>query len=267
MNKYWIWASIGFVIILLLFFLFYPFPEESQDREDTQLIKFEGTKNLEVEVARDSELLPPESRGGAQAKKKKPGKSIVLPSLATSDDYLRKQIFGWKLPTTWLDSGSYVQRLSTLVANTASGKLPRRQLTFLSPRGTFKVLKGDEKIYLNPLNYRRFDAFVELIERLPIGELARILREMDPLIRLSLRQLGITETPETLLLRSFDRIIDLPELPDRVELVRPAVMFEFAEHSLESLPELEKQMLRMGPRNILRLQNYVQKLRNIYLRT
>ena len=108
---------------------------------------------------------------------------------------------------------------------------------------------------------------MDLVEQVPVGRLAQLLREIDPLVRISLRQLGLSGAPESILLGAFDRILSMPRLPSRIELVQSTVVFEFADPSLESLPEFEKQLIRMGPRNLERLQNYTRKLKSIYLKT
>ena len=129
------------------------------------------------------------------------------------------------------------------------------------------MLRDGENFFASPENYRRFDNFVDLVEQVPVGRLAQLLREIDPLVRISLRQLGLSGAPESILLGAFDRILSMPRLPSRIELVQSTVVFEFADPSLESLPEFEKQLIRMGPRNLERLQNYTRKLKSIYLKT
>ena len=41
-----------------------------------------------------------------------------------------------------------------------------------------------EKNFASPENYRRFDNFVDLVEQVPVGRLAQLLREIDPLVRI-----------------------------------------------------------------------------------
>jgi hypothetical protein len=57
-------------------------------------------------------------------------------------------------------------------------------------------------------------------------------------------------------------VLEVPVLEGegRVELVQPNVMYEFANPELESLSPLQKQVLRMGPENVRRLQSYLRDL-------
>ena len=84
-----------------------------------------------------------------------------------------------------------IARYAALIAK-FRGELPRRQLAFLVPKGNFKVLRDGERIFCESRNYRRFDNLVDLVEQVPVGRLAQLLREIDPLVRISLRQLGLS---------------------------------------------------------------------------
>ena len=46
------------------------------------------------------------------------------------------------------------------------------------------------------------------------------------------------------------------------ELVQPKVLYEYADPALENLPPLEKQLLRLGPKNLKRLKTYLVRLRS-----
>ena len=46
-----------------------------------------------------------------------------------------------------------------------------------------------------------------------------------------------------------------------VALLQSNVLYEYADPSLESLPPLQKQLLRMGPENLERIQVYLRALR------
>ena len=259
------------LIGLFLLFLFYPFPDESssvqkdadnsgQEGELSELKEAQST--VLRQISRDSSAVKPDVQLESE-----PKILTKLPPLRESDEFIRDRVSDWGLPKLWVDNESLIARYAALIASISRGELPRRQLAFLVPTGNFKVLRDGEKIFASPENYRRFDNFVDLVEQVPVGRLAQLLREIDPLVRISLRQLGLSGAPESILLGAFGRILSMPRLPSRIELVQSTVVFEFADPSLESLPEFEKQLIRMGPRNLERLQNYTRKLKSIYLKT
>lgn len=257
-------------LALFLLFLFYPFPEEgeieseetSQDTEETEGSKEESSDTVDRSLSSSLEMT--DSRRVTQT-----DDSVVfkLPSLEESDEYIRGAVVGWGLPGSWLKNDYLISRVSTLLTSASLGELPRRQLIFLAPKVGFKVFQDGKKIYVNPENYRRFDSLVESIESIPVGKLARLIRDLDPLLRFSLRKLGIPQSPESVLLQALDRVIGVPEVPPKVELVRSVVVFKFADPDLERLTELEKQLVRMGPSNLEKLRSFARKLRVLYLKT
>ena len=254
-------------MVLFLVFLFYPFPEDGKTVQKDLNASAQETKEQE-ETPPLSQVLPEASSDSTKVQIENEQQTrIKLPSLRESDGFVRDEISDWGLPPLWIDNDSLIARYAALIASVSRGELPRRQLGFLLPKGQFKVLRDGEKTFASPENYRRFDGFVDLIEQIPAGKLARLLRKIDPLVRISLRQLGLSESPESILLGAFDRVLAAPRAPSRIELVQSTVLFEFADSTLELLPEFEKQLIRMGPRNLERLQNYIRKLKSIYLKT
>ena len=266
-----LWGLLVLIIGLFLLFLFYPFPDELES-EENKLGDATADLSIGKEETKNADNSPPFDLPG-DAESREDGRRaddeilLSLPSLRESDPFVRKKVSGWALPSIWLDNESLISRYMTLVTSVASGELPRRQLAFLAPKIGFKVFRDGEKIFVNPENYRRFDALVDSIEDLPVGGLARLLRELDPLFRLSVRQLGMRESPETLMLKALDRLIMVPVVPNKIELVQSVVVFEFVDPDLEELPEFEKQLIRMGPKNVERLRKFARKLKSIYLKT
>ena len=256
---------------LFLVFLFYPFPEQGasvqkdadNSGQEGELRKLKKEPSIVLsQISQDNSAVKPDVEFESE-----PKILIKLPPLSESDGFIRDRVSDWGLPGLWVDNESLIARYAALIASISRGELPRRQLGFLLPKGNFKVLRDGEKFFASPENYRRFDNFVDLVEQVPVGQLAQLLREIDPLVRISLRQLGLSGAPESILLGAFDRILLMSKLPSRTELVQSTVVFRFADPSLESLPEFEKQLIRMGPRNLERLQNYTRKLKSIYLKT
>jgi len=265
-----LWGLLVLAIGLFLLFLFYPFPEdpESERAESSSSVEKSETKKDEAIGAVDSASFDSSQRLESPGPVNRTDEMLlVLPTLRDSDEFVLGKVSEWDLPVIWMDNESLISRFTALVTSVSAGELPRKQLDFLAPKVGFKVFRDGEKIYVNPENYRRFDALVDSIESLPLGGLSGLLRESDPLFRLSLRQLGMPGSPESYLLTALDRVIRLPTIPPKVELIQAVVVFQFADTELEALPEFEKQLIRMGPMNVERLRNFARKLKSIYLKT
>ena len=84
---------------------------------------------------------------------------------------------------------------------------------------------------------------------------------MKPRITDAYRQLGDPEGEfDPTLTRALVELLRTPVVDGRIALTRKSVDYQFADPALESLSGAERQLLRMGPRNVRLIQ---QKLREI----
>ncbi|MEM8767138.1 MAG: DUF3014 domain-containing protein [Pseudomonadota bacterium] len=196
---------------------------------------------------------------------------LVLPTLDGSDGFVRDRLpESW--PAVWLEKEDLLRRLAVLVDNASRGELPRRQLDFLVLDGRYPVLEVVEadgqtvRFFVDPDGFARFDPYLELLERIPSETLATLLTDVYPLLDAAMLELGTAEQVLPQLLAAIDQVLAVPVLRGDVELVQPKVFFEYADPALEGLSDLQKQVLRAGPDNVLRLQEYLKTLRTGLLR-
>jgi hypothetical protein len=186
---------------------------------------------------------------------------VDLPPLEESDPFVREQLEPMDLPRPWLDQGEYVRRLAVLAENASRGVVPRRQLAFLSPNEPFVVIRTeDERILLDPVSYTRYDGYLDRLEAIAPALLAGLLTMLDPLVEAALAEVGVFAEPGEVFAEAVRQVMAVPLLEGEVELVQPAVMYRFADPGLEALPQLHKQLLRMGPDNVRRLQSYLREV-------
>lgn len=185
----------------------------------------------------------------------------VVPPLNESDDYVREALAPLELPEPWVAPNDLARRLAVVVDNTARGEIPRRQLSFLTPSTPFKVVEYDDEIYLDPANYQRFDAYVDMLEAVDPETTAATLETLAPLLQQALGELGNQLTIADQARVAIDQILAVPVRREEIQLVQPKVVYEFAEPRLEAMTPLQKQMLRMGPDNVERVQAYLKRLR------
>jgi len=191
----------------------------------------------------------------------------VLPVLDASDDFVRTSVSG-AAPAlvVWLDREELVRRFAVVVDNASRGDYPRGQLGFLAPTGAFPIRRaGNEqepRLFVDPQGYARYAAFVELATSVEPAPAAALLIELSPLLVDALLELGLRgPDARSLLVNGIDQALATPVLVGEVELMQSNVLYEYADPALESLPPLQKQLLRMGPDNLERLQVYLRALR------
>jgi len=200
---------------------------------------------------------PPEVEPAPQVEEEP---EVELPPLAESDPFVRERLEPLDLPEPWVEQGDYVRRLAVVMENASRGTYPRRQLAFMAPEGAFKVVERGEAVYVDPVSYDRYDRHVEELTSIEPAQLAGLLETLDPLVETALAELGVKAPPSQLFETALEDVLAVPVLEGDVELVQPNVMYKYADPDLESLSPLQKQVLRMGPENVERLQSYLRQL-------
>jgi hypothetical protein len=190
-----------------------------------------------------------------------PVPSVRLPSLAESDPFVREQLEPFSLPEEWISQDHLLRRLAVFADNVMRGDLSRRQLEFAKPEGRFRVIMKDGRLYGDPNNAARFDFYLDRLESVDPLVLAELLGMLGPLIDDALEELGSTTGASDVIHAAIDRILEVPIRMDELELVQRNVLYEYVDPDLESLPPLDKQLLRLGPTNFARLKAYLLTLR------
>jgi hypothetical protein len=189
-----------------------------------------------------------------------PKPAVELPELNASDPFVQDQLAGFGLPDLWLDREDLVRRLAVVIDNAPRGEYPRRQLGFLAPTGKFQTIERGERVFIDPASYARYDVYLDILERIEPQTLADTLLLLQPMVSEGLTELGNQNSMVTQIHVAVSRISELPMLTEEVELLQPKVFFEYADPALEALSPLQKQVLRMGPANVRRLQSYLRDL-------
>lgn len=196
---------------------------------------------------------------------------ILLPPLNASDSFVRERLPD-TLPEAWRNREDLLRRAAVVLENATRGEIPKRQLAFLAPDGSYPVRVVEEegrerpRFYVDPAGHARYDRYLDMLEALPPDDLAVLLKDTTPLLREALAELGSVAPIEGSILDAIDQMLSVPVIRDEVELVQPKVLFEYADPELEGLSDLQKQVLRMGPDNVVRLQNYLRALRDALTR-
>jgi hypothetical protein len=190
---------------------------------------------------------------------------VELPELTDSDAFVLAETSAWSLPEIWLQREDLLSRAAVVLQNAADGRVPRRQLAFLTPAEPFPVVQEGERYFVDPASYARYDTHVATLLAIPPQDLAGFIDMVSPLLTQALALLGDRRVPAELVLDAIGRLESLPNIGSRVELLRPNVMYKYAAPNLEKMPELDKQLLRFGPKNISKLRAYASEFKDYYL--
>ena len=190
-----------------------------------------------------------------------PPPEIRLPELDASDGFVKQQIADLGLPAIWTNRDDLVRRMAVVIDNASTGEYPRRQLGFLAPSGKFQIIEVGERLYVDPASYARYNRHIDVLESIDPSALVVLLALIEPLLGEALGELGNRSAAEGQIGRGIEQLLALPLLEGDVELVQPKVLYQYADAELEALSNLQKQVLRMGPLNVRRLQDYLSRLK------
>lgn len=179
---------------------------------------------------------------------------LELPALDASDGFVRKLVSGLSSHpqlASWLASDKLVHRFVVSVVDVANGKSPEDQLGFLQPKRAFRARKSGDSLVVDPASYRRFDAVTATFVSLDTAGVAKLYRELSPLMQQAYQDLGLRDgtTFQSALARAFGRLLAV-SFPDRPPtLVLNSVPYAYASPALEGQSAAAKDLLRFGPEN------------------
>ncbi len=187
-----------------------------------------------------------------------------LPALAQSDAEVRTTLADIVPATAHpsLAPDNLVARAAALADAFARGKLVRDKLPLPAMPGKLIVVEREERTFLDTANYARYDAVVAAFAEMDTAALARWYLRYEPLLQQAYAELGNGEARvRDAILGGIELMLAAPAPAGELELTQPAVFYKYADPALESLPESQKLLIRMGPRNRAIIVAQLQRLR------
>lgn len=183
----------------------------------------------------------------------------LLPRLDESDAWLEE-----KLPTiTWrkellklVIDDDMIRRFVVFTDNFSQGILAYEHSPLIKPTTSFSGREinenGEVIIKWDETSSRRFSLYVDLLRSVDSETLVSWYFELKPLVDEAYQELGYPEENFTDILQdAITKVLDMEIPKDRIELIRPSVMYQFKNEEIERLDDAEKLMLRLGKENLL----------------
>ncbi|HUP90631.1 MAG TPA: DUF3014 domain-containing protein [Solimonas sp.] len=105
-------------------------------------------------------------------------------------------------------------------------------------------------LVLSPRNYDRYAPFVALLQAADAQAIAELYFRHYPLFQRAYEELGYPgRSFNDRLVSVIDHLLQAPEPTGPVALVRPKVLYEYADPALEERSSGQKILVRIGPRN------------------
>lgn len=191
--------------------------------------------------------------------------TVELPPLSQSDGAMRDTLtgfFGKKQIEELFGLKDIVRRFVVTVDNLPRKKIPLRYRLFKPVAGKFSTSGAEDSLFLKPDNYLRYKPYVLLANAVNVDKLVAVYIHLYPLFQQEYQNLGYPKGYfNDRLVVAIDDLLATPDAPAQVRLIRPNVLYQFADPDLEALSAGQKILIRMGPENAARIKARLRALR------
>jgi len=203
-----------------------------------------------------------------------------LPPLAESDPVAVEVLSGLagdEPVRQYVVSEDVIPRLVATVDALSGKQVPASIKAVEGPGGDFQATADEDpasvvrneagdpipQYLIDPVNYRRYTPYVEMLEAADSAAIAASYRDHRPLFEEAFRQLGYPEGDFDQRLRAvIDELLATPDVTTPLRLIKPEAYYLYADEKLESLTAGQKVLLRMGPDNAARVKAKLTEIRD-----
>jgi hypothetical protein len=182
----------------------------------------------------------------------------ALPSLDESDPIVR-QLLGalssHPQVAAWLATDGLIREFVVSLDNVATGSSPARHVKRLAPATPFEVRTRGDRITIAPRSFERYDALADAVASLDPVALAAVYGRLKPRLQEAYVELGHPGGDiDAAVEQAIVRLLAAP-VPASDVVVEPGIVsYKFQQEPFESLSAAQKQLVRMGPRNVRMIQ-------------
>ena len=183
---------------------------------------------------------------------------VELPSLNDSDDFvlegLRALQNGAALIRVLADE-QLIRSIVVFVDNISRGEFPQTSLPYKRIEQEMSVRNIDENLFVMEANaHERFNQLIDTFVAVDTDQAMILYRTLQPLFQQAYAEIGSRNVNFDDTLRSaINAVRRSPNAEGPYQLVKPSVMFLYADADIENMEEMEKQLIRIGPENTEKL--------------
>ena len=193
---------------------------------------------------------------------------IELPSLNDSDSFVFEGLRNLQNGAALLRviaQEQLVRKFVVFVENVSRGEFPQTELPYRAVEQEMQVREVDDGLFvMEQISHQRFDQFINLLVSMDSDEAMSFYRMLSPLFQQAYAEIGFRNVNfDSTLRRAITNVLQTTDVEGPHQLVKPSVMYVYADASVENLQEVHKQLIRIGPENT---ENVKAKLREVLTR-
>lgn len=204
----------------------------------------------------------------AAAPAEAPATSSAAPAdLAASDEEIRQaaaELFGKDIVEAFLIRSRIIQNVVATVDSLDRDPVPQRFRAIGAVPDLPVVEKQGERLVLSRDNAARYRVLVTAFGAASGKAIASLYLRYYPLFERAYRELGYPDAYfNDRVVQVIDHLLAAPEPEGPIELVRPKVLYRYADPALEALSSGHKIMLRIGPQNAAAVKSQLREIRAV----
>ncbi len=188
-----------------------------------------------------------------------------LPALEDSDAEIRRslvELADSEAVQTYVVPAGIIRKMVVTVDNLPRDKVSMRVRAVPDLPGRFAVSGSEDAPLLGEANFVRYRPFVAAVDALDAVRVVEQYRRWYPLFQQAYEELGYPgKALHSRVIECIDDLLAAPQVPAGTPLVRPKVLYEFADPDLEARSAGQKMLMRMGPENAARVKSKLQEIR------
>jgi hypothetical protein len=188
-----------------------------------------------------------------------------LPALADSDAALSDslvKVAGVSAVKDYLLPENIIRHLVVTIDNLPRQKVAVDKRPVAPVAGSFGAVGDELHASIDPQNFARYQPLVALVGKLDMRQVAAIYVHFYPLFQQAYQDLGYPNGYfNDRLVQVIDSLLAAPQPAAPIDLVRPNVMYLYADPALEARPAGQKVLMRMGPDNAAAIKAKLTELR------
>jgi len=194
------------------------------------------------------------------------GNLMPLPRLDQSDEYFKLdlvELFGRGIAERLADT-AVIEKIVATIDNLPREHVAERIRPLGGVVGPYLAdgQDGSGQYTVNAANYQRYDFLVNLLGNADLVALVEVYRRFYPLFQDAYAGLGYPHGYfNDRVVAVIDHLLETPAAREPLELVRPHVLYEYADPQLEALSSGQKLLLRIGNEHAVRVKQFLEELR------
>ena len=188
-----------------------------------------------------------------------------LPALDNSDALARDSIvalIGRKAFDERVAPDQLIRRIVATVDNLPRPTASRHKMPLDPVPGAFAASGTADEPQVDVANFARYEPFVRVMESLDARALVYSYVRAYPLFQRAYEELGYPGKHfNDRLVQAIDDMLGAPQIDAPIKLVRPRVLYEYADPDLEARSAGQKIVMRMGGANAARVKAKLREIR------